>query len=76
MMSRKRPILSWSLDQRIEVLRRLDEAHRVERLLASWCGKTQMARFEADTAAILGEWHSGDGVDIKYVKRQKMTYVE
>ena len=32
-------------------------------------GKTQMTcieRFEADKAAILGEWNSGDLVDIKY----------
>ena len=33
-----------SLDQRIEVLCRLGEAHHVERLLPSQCGKTQMAR--------------------------------
>ena len=32
------------LDQRIEVLCRLGEAHHVERLLPSQCGKTQMAR--------------------------------
>ena len=38
-MSKKRTIL----DQRIEVLRRLGEAHRVECLLPSQCGKTQMA---------------------------------
>ena len=38
----KRTILS--LDQRIEVLCRLGEAHHVERLLPSQCGKTQMAR--------------------------------
>ena len=40
-MSKKRTILSW--DQRIELPRRLVEAHRVERLLPSQCGKTQMA---------------------------------
>ena len=59
MMSRKRPILSWSLDQRIEVIRRLDEAHRVERLLASWCGKTQMARIEDSKQTRLPFWASG-----------------
>ena len=32
------------LYQRIRVLCRLGEAHRVERLLLSQCGKTQMAR--------------------------------
>ena len=37
-----RTILSF--DQRIEVLCRLGEAHHVERLLPSQCGKTQMAR--------------------------------
>ena len=41
-MSKNRTILSF--DQRIEVLCRLGEAHRVERLLPSQCGKTQMAR--------------------------------
>ena len=41
-MSKKRTILS--LDQGIEVLFRLGEAHHVERLLPSQCGKTQMAR--------------------------------
>ena len=33
-----------SLDQRIEVLCRLGEAHHIERLLPSQCGKTQRAR--------------------------------
>ena len=41
-MSKNRTILSF--DQRIEVLCRLGEAHHVERLLSSQCGKTQMAR--------------------------------
>ena len=41
-MSKNRTIIS--LDQRIEVLCRLGEAHHVERLLPSPCGKTQMAR--------------------------------
>ena len=46
-MLKNRMILS--LDQRIEVLCRLGEAHHVERLLPSQCGKTQMARIEANT---------------------------
>ena len=33
-------------------------------------------RFEADRAAILGVWNSGDWVDIKYEKRQKMAYID
>ena len=41
-MSKNITILS--LDQRIEVLRRVGEAHRVEGLLPSQCGKTKMAR--------------------------------
>ena len=41
-MSKNRTILSF--DQRIEVLCRLGEAHHVERLLPSQCGKTQIAR--------------------------------
>ena len=41
-MLKNRTILS--LDQRIEVLCRLGEAHHVERLLLSQCSKTQMAR--------------------------------
>ena len=40
-MLKNRTILS--LDQRIEVLWRLGEAHHVERLLPSQCGTTQMA---------------------------------
>ena len=41
-MLKNRTILS--LDQRIEVLCHLGEAHHVERLLPNQCGKTQMAR--------------------------------
>ena len=41
-MSKNRTILSFN--QRIEVLCRLGEAHHIERLLPSQCGKTQMAR--------------------------------
>ena len=41
-MLKNRTILS--LDQRIEVLCRLGEAHHVERLLPRQCGKTEMAR--------------------------------
>ena len=41
-MSKNRTILNF--DQRIEVLCRLGEAHHVERLLPSQCGKTQIAR--------------------------------
>ena len=41
-MSKKRTILS--LNQRIEVLRRLGEAHCVEGLLPSQCSETRMAR--------------------------------
>ena len=41
-MLENRTILS--LDQHIEELCRLGEAHHVERLLPSQCGKTQMAR--------------------------------
>ena len=41
-MLKNRTILSF--DQRIEVLCRLGEAHHVERLLPSQCGKTQMTR--------------------------------
>ena len=51
------------------MLRRLDETHRVEQLRRLLVGKTQMTcieRFEADKAAILGEWNSGDRVDIKF----------
>ena len=40
-MSKKRTILS--LDQQIEVMYRLGEAHHVEHLLPSHCVKTQMA---------------------------------
>ncbi len=60
------------------MLRRLDETYRVEQG-ACWWAKTQMTcieRFEADKAAILGEWNSGDRVDITYVKRQRMNFVE
>ena len=42
-MLKNRTILI-SFDQRIEVLCRLGQAHHVERLLPSQCGKTQMAR--------------------------------
>ena len=52
-MSTKRTILS--LDQRLESLRRMNEAPRVERLLKIQCGKTQMARIEADMTAIMAE---------------------
>ena len=42
-----------SVDQRIEALCRLGEAH-LERLLQSQCGKTQMARIEANTESHRG----------------------
>ena len=53
-MLKNTPILS--LDQRIEVLCRLGEAHHVERLLPSQCVKTQMARndIEANTESHRG----------------------
>ena len=41
-MSKNRTILNF--DQQIEVLCSLGEAHHVESLLPSQCGKTQMAR--------------------------------
>ena len=41
-MLKNRTLLS--LDQRIEVLCRLGEAHHVERLQPRQCGKTEMAR--------------------------------
>ena len=50
---------------------------RARRLLV---GKTQMTcieGFEADKAAILGEWSSGDRVDIKYLhETPKDDFVE
>ena len=46
------------------MLRHLDEAHRVERLLPSQCGKTQIARIEADSTAIVAEFNSAGRVDI------------
>ena len=36
----------------------------------------QMAQIETERAAIVANWNSGDRVDIKYAKRQEMTYVE
>ena len=50
--------------------------------MCSACDKAQMARIEADRAAIMAERNSGDRVatgdpvDRAYMKRQKMTYVE
>ena len=34
----------------------------------SWCGKTQIARIEADRAAIVAEWNSGGRPDMKAPK--------
>ena len=34
------------------------------------------AKRHADRAAIVAEWNSGGRPDMKYVKRQKLTYVE
>ena len=48
-MSKKRTILSSSLDQQIEILGSLDEARRVEEG-ACWCGKTQ----------IIDKWHASN----------------
>ena len=50
----------------------LTNAHRVDRLLSHWCGKTQIARIEANVA----EWNSGGRPNMKYVERQKLTYVD
>ena len=67
-MSKKGTIFSSSLDQRIEMLRRLDETHSVEQCACWWANTimTYIERLEADKAAIPGEWNSGDRVDIKY----------
>ena len=46
-MSKKITILS--LDQRIEVLCRMDEAHHVERLLPSQCGKNANGTYDIKT---------------------------
>ena len=54
----------------------LNSAHSVERLLSSWCGKTQIAHIETDRVAIVAEWNSGGRPDMKYVERQKLTNVE
>ena len=60
----------------MEVLRWLDVAHRVESFLPSWCGKTQVECIELDRTATVAEWNSGSRPDMKYVKRQKLTYIE
>ena len=44
--------------------------------VASWCGKTLIERIKADRAAIVAEWNSSGWPDMKYVKRQKLSYVE
>ena len=59
-MSKNRTILSF--DQRIEVMCRLGEAHHVERLLPSQCGKMQMAR----RPSMLSK-HTGKAI-VAYVK--------
>ncbi len=53
----------------------------VERLPSSWCGKTQIARIEANRVAtnkraIVVERHSGCRLDMKYFEHQKLTYVD
>ena len=50
----------------MKVLRRLDGAHHVESLLPSKCGKTQMARTEADGAAIVAECACMHVCTVKY----------
>ena len=77
-MSMKRTILSSSLDQRIGIyLRSLDEARRVEQ---GACWRAGAGKRKSSTNGSYrtqtGEWNSGDRVDINYVKRQTMTYVE
>ena len=47
----------------------LTSAHCVERLLSSWCGKTQIARIEANRMAT----KSRAAGQIKYVERQMLT---
>ena len=46
----------------MEVLHRLDGAHRVESFLQVTC--------------IVAGWNSGGRPDMKYVKSQKLTYIE
>ena len=60
-----------SLDQGIEVLCRLGEAHHVERLLPSQCGKTQMARMisKQTRKAIV------DYVEYKYSRTVGLQYL-
>ena len=70
-MLKNRTILS--LDHRIKVLCRLGEAHHVERLLPSQCGKTQMARLhdiEANTESTVAyvEYKHSRTVCLQYLR--------
>lgn len=69
----KRKILS--LDQRVDVLKRLDNGHSCRTIAKEvGCGKTQIGRIRSERAAILREWESGGRSDLKYVKRRKTVY--
>ena len=56
----------------------LTSVHHVDRLLSSWCGKTQIARIEAEwpQRVIVAEWNSGGKPHMKYAERQHFTYVD
>ena len=57
------------------MLRRRDTSYRaLAAELVRQNANGTITRFEAD--GILGDRNSGDRVDIKYAKRQKMAYIE
>ena len=72
-MSKKGTIFSSRLNQRIEMLRRLDETHRVEQGACWWAKrKWQVSNDSKQTKlqSCMGEWNSGDLVDILNTVRE------
>ena len=71
--SPKRKILS--LEQRVDVLRRLDSGESCRAVAVSCgCGKSEIAQVRTEREEITKEWQSGGRSDLKYLKRRKTVY--
>ena len=58
----------------MEVLRQLDGVHLLSSSQLVRQNANTVARIEADMVAIVAQWNSGRRPDMKYAKRQKLTY--
>jgi phosphopantetheine adenylyltransferase len=75
MAARDRKRKTLSLEQRVKVIRKLDEGLTVRDVAKLFdCGKTQISSIRVSRDLIMKEWEGGARHDLKYLKRRKTTY--